>query len=52
MLVESTLSQSGFTLKNINLLDELPDGATILISNSIPDQGRILTLLEANGLIN
>lgn len=32
-------------------LDELPDGATIIISNSIPDHGRILSLFEANGLI-
>lgn len=28
-------------------LDELPEGATIIISNSVGDQGRILTLLEA-----
>ncbi|WP_431027711.1 MetQ/NlpA family ABC transporter substrate-binding protein [Lysinibacillus sp. LZ02] len=32
-------------------LDELPDGATIIISNSVSDQGRILQLLEAQGLI-
>lgn len=32
-------------------LDELPEGATIIISNSVGDQGRILTLLEAKGLI-
>ena len=32
-------------------LDELPDGATIIISNSVSDQGRILSLLEAKGLI-
>lgn len=32
-------------------LDELPDGATIIISNSITDQGRILTLLENLGMI-
>ena len=32
-------------------LDELPDGATIIISNSVADQGRILTLLETEGLI-
>lgn len=32
-------------------LDELPDGATIIISNSVSDQGRILQLLEAEGLI-
>ncbi|MEK4230514.1 MetQ/NlpA family ABC transporter substrate-binding protein [Solibacillus sp. FSL H8-0538] len=32
-------------------LDELPDGATIIISNSVSDQGRILSLLENLGLI-
>ncbi len=32
-------------------LDELPEGATIIISNSVAEQGRILSLLEANGLI-
>lgn len=32
-------------------LDELPDGATIIVSNSVADHGRILALLEANGLI-
>lgn len=32
-------------------LEELPDGATIIISSSEPDHGRILSLLEKNGLI-
>ncbi|TWT00192.1 MetQ/NlpA family ABC transporter substrate-binding protein [Planomicrobium sp. CPCC 101079] len=32
-------------------LDELPDGATILMSNSVADHGRILSMLEAEGLI-
>ncbi|AQQ52687.1 MetQ/NlpA family ABC transporter substrate-binding protein [Planococcus lenghuensis] len=32
-------------------LDELPDGATILMSNSVADHGRILAMLEAQGLI-
>ena len=32
-------------------LEELPEGATIIMSNSIGDQGRILTLLETKGLI-
>ena len=41
----------GIYSKKYKSLDELPDGATILISNSIPDHGRILSLLEANGLI-
>ena len=32
-------------------LEELPEGATILMSNSVADHGRILSLLEAQGLI-
>ncbi|MFC5560137.1 MetQ/NlpA family ABC transporter substrate-binding protein [Ureibacillus thermophilus] len=41
----------GIYSKKYKSLDELPDGATILISNSIPDHGRILSLLETQGLI-
>lgn len=32
-------------------LDELPEGAEILLSSSIPDHGRILAMLEEKGLI-
>jgi D-methionine transport system substrate-binding protein len=32
-------------------LDELPDGALIIMSSSIPDHGRILTMLQDQGLI-
>lgn len=32
-------------------IDELPDGAVILMSNSISDHGRILAMLETEGLI-
>ncbi|ANU12565.1 Methionine ABC transporter substrate-binding protein [Planococcus halocryophilus Or1] len=32
-------------------LDELPQDATILMSNSVSEQGRILSLLEVEGLI-
>lgn len=32
-------------------LDELPEGATILVSSSVADHGRILSMLEAQGLI-
>jgi D-methionine transport system substrate-binding protein len=32
-------------------LDELPDGATIIMSNSVADHGRILTMLQSQGLI-
>ncbi len=41
----------GIYSKKYASLDELPEGATILISSSIPDHGRILSLLEAKGLI-
>lgn len=41
----------GIYSKKYKKLDQLPKGATILISNSVADQGRILTLLEAKGLI-
>ncbi|WP_146553459.1 MetQ/NlpA family ABC transporter substrate-binding protein [Rummeliibacillus sp. SL167] len=41
----------GIYSKKYKTLDDLPKGATILISNSVADQGRILTLLEAKGLI-
>lgn len=32
-------------------LEELPEGATILMSSSVADHGRILSMLEAQGLI-
>ncbi|WP_273832284.1 MetQ/NlpA family ABC transporter substrate-binding protein [Guptibacillus sedimenti] len=32
-------------------LEELPDGAQIIMSNSVSDHGRMLSLLEAQGLI-
>ncbi|KON86448.1 methionine ABC transporter substrate-binding protein [Sporosarcina globispora] len=32
-------------------LEELPEGATIIMSNSVADHGRILSMLEAEGLI-
>jgi len=41
----------GVYSKKYKSLEELPEGATILISNSIPDHGRILSMLEAEGLI-
>ena len=37
--------------KNTNLLKDLPEGATILMSNSVADHGRVLAMLEAQGLI-
>lgn len=41
----------GIYSQKFKSLDELPDGATIIISNSVSDQGRILMLLEKEGLI-
>lgn len=41
----------GVYSKEYASLDELPEGAVILMSNSIPDHGRILSMLEAEGLI-
>ncbi|MEO4054388.1 MetQ/NlpA family ABC transporter substrate-binding protein [Solibacillus sp. CAU 1738] len=41
----------GIYSKEYKSVEDLPKGATILISNSVTDQGRILTLLESLGLI-
>lgn len=41
----------GIYSKKHKSLEDLPKGAIILISNSVADQGRILTLLETKGLI-
>lgn len=32
-------------------LDELPEGANIIMSSAVPDHGRILAMLESHGLI-
>jgi D-methionine transport system substrate-binding protein len=34
-----------------NSIADIPNGGTIIISNSVPEQGRILSLLESQGLI-
>jgi len=41
----------GIYSKKYKSLEELPKGATILLSNSVADHGRMLSLLEAKGLI-
>lgn len=41
----------GIYSKKYKALEELPDGATIIMSNSVADHGRALSLLEAKGLI-
>lgn len=45
------LEPFGFYSKSISDLSELKDGAKIIISDSVSDNGRILTLLETAGLI-
>ncbi|WP_026569558.1 MULTISPECIES: MetQ/NlpA family ABC transporter substrate-binding protein [Sediminibacillus] len=41
----------GVYSKNISSIDEIPDGTEVIISRSVADHGRILSLFEANGLI-
>lgn len=41
----------GIYSQKYKAIEELPEGATIIISNSVSDQGRILTLLENLGLV-
>ena len=41
----------GLYSKKFGSIDELPDGAVILMSNSVADHGRVLSMLEAAGLI-
>lgn len=41
----------GVYSKEYASLEELPEGATILMSNSVADHGRVLGMLEAQGLI-
>ncbi|EIJ80660.1 NLPA lipoprotein [Bacillus methanolicus PB1] len=41
----------GVYSKKYKSLDELPEGAHIIISNSVADHGRILSMLEKEGLI-
>lgn len=41
----------GVYSKKYDSLEDLPEGATILISNSVADHGRVLSMLEEKGLI-
>ncbi|UCZ52569.1 MetQ/NlpA family ABC transporter substrate-binding protein [Bacillus shivajii] len=41
----------GIYSQDYTSLDELPDGASILMSDSVADHGRILSMLEEEGLI-
>lgn len=41
----------GFYSKTVKSTEEISDGATVVISNSVADHGRILSILEKAGLI-
>ncbi|AZB44315.1 MetQ/NlpA family ABC transporter substrate-binding protein [Bacillus sp. FJAT-42376] len=41
----------GVYSKKYKSLDELPEGSKVILSNSVAEHGRILTLLESKGLI-
>lgn len=41
----------GVYSQEYDTLEALPEGATILMSSSVPDHGRILSMLETEGLI-
>ena len=41
----------GIYANDITTLDEIPEGARVIISNSVSDHGRILSILEEAGLI-
>jgi D-methionine transport system substrate-binding protein len=41
----------GVYSKKYDSLEDLPEGGSILISNSVADHGRVLSMLEAEGLI-
>ncbi|MBD8070431.1 MetQ/NlpA family ABC transporter substrate-binding protein [Bacillus sp. PS06] len=41
----------GVYSKKYKSLDELPDGALVIMSSSVPDHGRILTMLQDQGLL-
>ncbi|GAB3802994.1 MetQ/NlpA family ABC transporter substrate-binding protein [Virgibacillus kimchii] len=64
--LEQTVSDTGYELdyidgihvepmgvysQGIASVDEIPDGAEVIISNSVADHGRILALFESEGLI-
>ncbi|MFD1020478.1 MetQ/NlpA family ABC transporter substrate-binding protein [Thalassobacillus hwangdonensis] len=41
----------GIYSKNIKSLEEIPEGTTVLMSRSVADHGRVLSLLEREGII-
>ena len=51
MPAESISNRLAFYSKKYKSLDEIEDGATVIMSSSVADHGRVLALFEANGLI-
>ncbi|WP_042222645.1 MetQ/NlpA family ABC transporter substrate-binding protein [Oceanobacillus manasiensis] len=64
--LEQTIADTGYELteiggihiepigvysKDFASIDEIPEGTEVLMSNSVPDHGRILSIFEAKGLI-
>lgn len=45
------LEPIGFYSKKYKSLKDLPDGATILVSNNVADYGRVLKILQDEGLV-
>jgi D-methionine transport system substrate-binding protein len=45
------LEPIGIYSKKYKTLDEIEDGATVIMSSSVPDHGRILSLFEVEGLL-
>ncbi|SDK07233.1 MetQ/NlpA family ABC transporter substrate-binding protein [Sediminibacillus albus] len=45
------LEPMGVYSKNIKSIEDIPDGTEVIISRSVPDHGRILSMFEAEGLI-
>lgn len=41
----------GVYSKGIKSVDKIPDGTEVILSNSVPDHGRVLALFEKQGLI-
>ena len=51
MQVAIHIEPIGVYSKKYKSIEELPEGAEILMSNSVADHGRVLAMLESKGLI-
>ena len=45
------LEPIGIYSQKYKTVDDIEDGATVIMSSSVPDHGRVLTLFEVEGLI-